>query len=162
VVTVSCGPCQSQLTPEQLEALRLEHDHRVGLRRTAKVMCMHCPHYERDRAPWRCMADPELRPRDTIIELTVHGQPSCPLGRHPDHAGLVRWMGTAWIGVPEPLRWRHMLTVKREPPWCGCIANLKHSPRLAKWAPWLGDAMRHVHLLRRALRRCRRRWQRRR
>lgn len=47
-----------------------------------------------------------------IVTLTAASR--CPLGRHADALGRVRWLGVLWYGVPKPLR------RGRELPGCGC------------------------------------------
>jgi hypothetical protein len=74
-----------------------------------------------------------------IVEVVTTGI-TCPDGRHPDAAGVVRWAGADWLGVPEPIRWRLVWDLGREPQGligCGCLAAVKAS-RAGPWLePWL-------------------------
>lgn len=57
----------------------------------------------------------------------------CPIGRHPDAAGLVRWLRVRWMGVPAPIRWawpvlRRWLglpPLSGPLPGCGCLLRSK-------------------------------------
>jgi hypothetical protein len=70
--------------------------------------------------------------RDALA-MAVEG--SCPLGRHPDGRGIVRWQGTEWMGVPAVIRWAwpvlrrlHGLPALSGPlPGCGCHAASKEA-----------------------------------
>jgi len=100
------------------------------------AMCQTCRHAERnsDGGATAC----------TLVQLTiahvVQSPDVCPIGRHPDAAGRVRWLGLEWLGVPEPIRWRLVWALGREPrglTGCGCLAAVKAS-RAGPWLePWL-------------------------
>lgn len=80
-----------------------------------------------------------------VLHIAVGGVP-CPLGRF-DQAGVVRWMGVEWVGVPEPLRWVLTWQLKRVPrnlEGCGCIKAIKQS----KIGPWVETWFEGVTLLR--------------
>jgi hypothetical protein len=57
----------------------------------------------------------------------------CPIGRHPDEGGVVRWLETDWLGVPAPVRWTWWLArrwlglpaLTGPLPGCGCHRALK-------------------------------------
>lgn len=83
-------------------------------RRTDAGMCAAC----KWSTPERCTLDGE-RFRRTVRPI---GKP-CPLGRHSDAEGKVRWLGLRWYGVPAPLRWFKLRG--RRWPGCGCIVPLK-------------------------------------
>lgn len=106
-------------------------------RRAAAVMCMLCRHR------W-------LRGPRTVCGLTgltveravIEG--GC--GRHPEAAGVLRWLGLRWYGVPAPLRWllRLLIALRRVRPLtgpldgCGCIVALRDRwdalrARLREW-----------------------------
>lgn len=61
----------------------------------------------------------------------IAGAAACPLGRHADAKGRVKWLGARWIGCPKPRRWWLVwkgLMSKAEAallPECGCVAALK-------------------------------------
>lgn len=103
---------------------------------TRAAICQLCPHAERDA---RHGATACGRTGQPIVALVVRAA-ACPVGRHPDAAGDVRWFGVRWHGVPEPLRWRLVWMLGREPRGlvgCGCVARLKAS-RLGPWLePWM-------------------------
>ena len=64
---------------------------------------------------------------------------TCPLGRWPDEGGIVRWHGSRWFGVPDPLRWVVLRRLGREGklPGCGCSVGLKAS-KAGRWLdPWM-------------------------
>ena len=69
------------------------------------------------------------------------------MGRHPDREGRIRWAGADWLGVPEPIRWRLVWALGREPRGlvgCGCLAAVK-----ASWAgPWLEPWLEGIQTLR--------------
>ncbi len=84
--------------------------------RTAAAMCFAC----RARDGETC--------RDSGKPCTEMVKGVCPRGRHPNPAGVVRWVGVTWHGVPAPIRWglvyRH--GEPRKPlAGCGCVAALK-------------------------------------
>lgn len=94
------------------------------IRRGRALMCQVCPeaiHAEGDF--WG------LRGGGAVI-CTVSGRlvrdhvqtcaPSCPLERHPDHSGIVRWLGVRWLGVPAPIRWAMFWWLKGPLAGCGC------------------------------------------
>jgi len=96
-----------------------------GQQRARAVMCGTCPAREGDRcAP----------AGHTVRRMVLDG--GCPRGRHPDAAGVVRWLGTEWYGVPAALRWayglaRRWLGLPRLTgplPGCGC-----HKPSKDDW-----------------------------
>ena len=74
------------------------------------------------------------------VAALVYQADVCPLGRHPDREGRIRWAGADWLGVPEPIRWRLVWALGREPRGlvgCGCLAAVKAS-RAGPWLePWL-------------------------
>lgn len=138
--------------------------------RTALAMCFLCP--ARDGA--RCSlvrgshanaknlvlntGTIKALPRAGDVQLIVSARASvqCPRNRHPvgEHQ-IVRWMGLAWYGVPEPLRW--LLDIRRGP-WrgtntlvqCGCQTTLK-ALSLRKRFEWLAVALERVPAWRRSL-----------
>ena len=95
-------------------------------RRTDAGMCAAC----KWSTPERCTLDGE-RFRRTVRPI---GKP-CPLGRHSDAEGKVRWLGLRWYGVPAPLRWFKLRG--RRWPGCGCIVALKDAWALGGWLIWL-------------------------
>jgi hypothetical protein len=100
------------------------------------AMCQTCPRSIKaaDGSAITCTA--LGRPIEEIVVVGVE----CPDGRHPDAAGVVRWAGADWLGVPEPIRWRLVWDLGREPQGligCGCLAAVKAS-RAGPWLePWL-------------------------
>ena len=108
---------------------------------TKAAMCQTCPR--------------SIKHRGSAVECTVLGQPlskivystdGCPLGRF-DTANQIRWAGTQWIGVPEPLRWRLTWQLGRVPrnlDGCGCIKAIKGS----RIGPWLESWFEGITLLR--------------
>lgn len=106
-------------------------------------MCQTCPHAERS-ASGSAVA---CTLNGTPIVALVHRLAACPVGRHPDEAGLVRWAGARWLGVPEPLRWVLLAQLGRDARGlvgCGCLARLKAS----RAGPWLEPALEAVQTLR--------------
>jgi hypothetical protein len=103
---------------------------------TRAALCQTCTHAARDNRHGATGCRISGR---SIVALSVSAD-ACPVGRHPDGSGIVRWMGMRWIGVPEPLRWRLVWALGREPRGlvgCGCLARLKAS-RAGPWLePWL-------------------------
>ena len=100
------------------------------------AMCQTCPHADRNaRGDARGCGLLRLGIVDVTTSLTA-----CPIGRHPDANGRIRWLGVEWLGVPEPIRWRLVWALGREPlglAGCGCLARLKAS-RAGPWLePWL-------------------------
>lgn len=89
----------------------------------AAIMCGACPR------------------RVGFVSCSVDGKPllsrPCPLGKHPDTQGRVRWLWIRWYGVPAPLRWHglaglysHTLGIGANVDWralpgCGCVVWLK-------------------------------------
>jgi hypothetical protein len=77
----------------------------------------------------------------------------CPLGRHPDGRGIVRWQGTEWLGVPAVIRWAwpvlrrlHGLPALTGPlPGCGC-----HAASKAAWLAFQRERPATARLLRKA------------
>lgn len=90
-------------------------------RQTAYAMCHLCPWATRAKrgAPTHCMQ------LSMPIVLTVG---RCPVGRHPDDDGNVRWLRVRWMGAPWPLR-RRLPQV--DLPGCGCVWALKSLVRKA-------------------------------
>lgn len=100
------------------------------------AMCHTCPKAERRGGEAvRCTINGQA-----LYPLLVEGESFCPKGRHPDPAGLVRWAGFGWHGVPYPLRlWLWGVTAldyfrgrRIAPPrkpgeyqGCGCLAKAK-------------------------------------
>jgi hypothetical protein len=107
------------------------------------AMCQTCRHAKRT-ATGSAVAC-KINGREVIA--LAHEPESCPLGRHPDGEGRVRWLGAEWHGVPEPIRWRLVWALGREPRGlvgCGCLAAVK-----ASWAgPWLEPWLEGVQALR--------------
>ena len=62
------------------------------------------------------------------LESHIQGRP-CPLGKHPDANGWIRWLGVRWIGLPMPVRWwLSLVNWNRfyiDTPGCGCALWLK-------------------------------------
>lgn len=85
-------------------------------------MCFGCEHADRKGLTvLSCEGVP-------IVHRITAGQ--CPLNRHPDPAGVVKWAGIRWLGVPYPLRlWAWLMHPKHPRPssirQCGCIKPLK-------------------------------------
>ena len=125
-MSCGCGAMPGSTTPTQSS--------RYVASRAA--LCQTCRHAMRDdrRGAVAC----RLSGRK-IVSLVVSAH-ACPIGRHPDDDGIVRWMGLRWMGVPEPLRWRLVWMLRREPRGlhgCGCVAAIKAS-RAAAWIePWV-------------------------
>lgn len=110
------------------------------------AMCQTCRHAK--RAATGSAVACTINGREVIA--LAHEPESCPAARHPDGEGRVRWIGLEWLGVPEPLRWRLVLALGREPRGlvgCGCVAALKASAVGPILEPW----MEGVGLLRRRL-----------
>lgn len=80
--------------------------------------------------------------RPGMVVCTIDGKPSlsrpCPIGKHADKDGVVRWAGLEWHGMPYPIRlvyrwsWLRWLTGVRnprlanlKPEGCGCCVGLK-------------------------------------
>lgn len=107
------------------------------------AMCQTCPKAKRGRAGAAIACTLNGKAVESIVTM---GHP-CPLGRHPDADGRVRWLGADWLGVPEPIRWRLVWDLGREPRGlvgCGCLAAVK-----ASWAgPWLEPWLEGVQALR--------------
>ena len=100
------------------------------------AMCQTCRHARRasNGSAIACT----ITSRD--IGSIVVDRASCPIARHPDDDGIVRWMGLRWMGVPEPLRWRLVWMLRREPRGlrgCGCVAAIKASRASAWIEPWI-------------------------
>lgn len=106
---------------------------------SAVAMCLVCPN------------------RDGPIQCTIDGRPAigrrCPLGRHPDEGGVIRWAGLEWYGVPYPVRWairrrwfRRLVgggasIASASLPGCGCYKPLKDLLGFARAA---GSSATHV------------------
>lgn len=108
----------------------------ADLRPTRAAMCQACPLADRSPGGSAVMCTVQGR---SIVSI-VHHEDACPMGRHPDREGRVRWAGADWLGVPEPIRWRLVWDLGREPRGlvgCGCLAAVKAS-RAGPWLePWL-------------------------
>ncbi len=84
---------------------------------------------------------------------------ACPIGKGPDEAGIVRWMGIRWRGVPWPVAamladdvmcgWfgHARPALRSDMPGCGCVEVLKRWTERAAarlgWTErdeWVGDA----------------------
>ena len=110
------------------------------------AMCQTCRHAKRSEKGSAVACT--INGREVIA--LAHEPESCPAARHPDGDGRVRWLGLEWLGVPEPLRWRLVLALGREPRGlvgCGCVAALKASAVGPILEPW----MEGIGLLRRRL-----------
>ena len=110
------------------------------------AMCQTCRHAK--RAATGSAVACTINGREVIA--LAHEPESCPAARHPDGEGRVRWIGLEWLGVPEPLRWRLVWALGREPRGlvgCGCVAALKASAVGPILEPWLDG----IGLLRRRL-----------
>jgi hypothetical protein len=107
------------------------------------AMCQTCRHAK--RAATGSAVACTINGREVIA--LAHEPDSCPAARHPDGEGRVRWLGLDWLGVPEPLRWRLVWALGREPRGlvgCGCLASQK-----ASWAgPWLEPWLEGLQTLR--------------
>lgn len=121
-----------------------------GQLQARRVMCLTCPNRRgpvwatKGQALGTCRAAIALT-RDGVpvagqpIGLMIAGVKACPRGRHPHASGRVRWLGTFWLGVPEPLRWiaaalgrnRGGIDATGDLPGCGCIRAIK--TRLTWW-----------------------------
>ena len=115
----------------------------ADLRPTRAAMCQACPHAE--RLPSGSAITCTISGRSILAAVNV--EDACPVGRHPDRDGRIRWAGVDWLGVPEPLRWRLTWALGREPrglTGCGCLAALKAS----KAGPWLEPWLEGVQALR--------------
>ena len=100
------------------------------------AMCQTCRHAK--RAATGSAVACTINGREVIA--LAHEPASCPTARHPDGEGRVRWLGLEWLGVPEPLRWRLVLALGREPRGlvgCGCVAAIKASAVGPILEPWL-------------------------
>lgn len=109
-------------------------------------MCQTCPFAE--RLPSGSAITCTISGRSILAAVNV--EDACPVGRHPDRDGRVRWLGAEWHGVPEPIRWRLVWMLGREPRGlvgCGCVAALKASTVGPILEPWLEG----VGLLRRRM-----------
>lgn len=105
--------------------------HADQVRRARAVLCHSCVWASRERGQHR---------RWTAVGCTVSGKtvehhvsscaPSCPKKKHPDMAGMVRWLWIEWYGVPKPLRW--VVRPTGPVPGCGCIKVLKNAWLWAK------------------------------
>lgn len=110
------------------------------------AMCQTCRHAKRSATGSAVACT--INGREVIA--LAHEPESCPTARHPDGDGRVRWLGLEWLGVPEPLRWRLVWALGREPRGlvgCGCVAALKASAVGPILEPWLDG----IGLLRRRL-----------
>ena len=100
------------------------------------AMCQACRHSK--RAATGSAVACTINGRD--VSALVYQADACPMGRHPDREGRIRWAGADWLGVPEPIRWRLVWDLGREPRGlvgCGCLAAVKAS-RAGPWLePWL-------------------------
>lgn len=95
------------------------------IRRARSIICHWCIYAEHDTGPWD----------GTAVTCTVDGlsvethctscRPSCPVGKHPDLNGMVRFMGIEWYGVPAFLRWLLVFKLTGNVPGCGCVRVLK-------------------------------------
>lgn len=109
-------------------------------------MCQTCRHAKRSATGSAVACT--INGREVIA--LAHEPESCPTARHPDGEGRVRWFGLEWHGVPEPLRWRLVWALGREPRGlvgCGCVTSLKASAVGPILEPW----MEGIGLLRRRL-----------
>jgi len=100
------------------------------------AMCHVCPHGERDGGVGVVACTISGK---NILQATA-SDATCPQGRFPDADGIVVWRGLRWLGVPEPLRWRLVWDLGREPrhlDGCGCIAAIKASWIGPVLEPWL-------------------------
>lgn len=83
-------------------------------RRARGIACDSCKHY---------------RATCSLTQLTyaaIRSAPKsvCPIGRHPDEQGRVRWGLVTTIGVPKWVRWRYRKRIKGPLDGCGCLAFL--------------------------------------
>ena len=81
-----------------------------------------------------------------IIEMAALLNAPCPMARFGDK-NHTRWLGMTWIGVPEPLRWKLVWLLKRQPvglDGCGCIRSVKES----QFGPYLEPLLEGISLLR--------------
>lgn len=82
------------------------------------VICANCNHH----TPNICSVS--MHP----LESHINGR-TCPLRKHPDANGWIRWCGIRWIGLPLPVRlWlslRFWDALYMDTPGCGCILWLK-------------------------------------
>ena len=107
-----CGPCQAAKSRQKASA----------------AACAVCG-YSVGIDPVECRYASE----GVQVALRVRGQ-SCPDGRFPDEAGLMRWLGCRWYGVPYPVRVWLWLRHPRHPrpssfAGCGCLVRLKSAMR---------------------------------
>lgn len=89
-------------------------------RRTKEAMC------------WACL---ERRTHPGLgVGLCINGEPwdktACPLDRHPDDRGIVKWAGRRWYGVPFPIRTALAIAHPKHPrpssfDGCGCVKSWK-------------------------------------
>lgn len=97
------------------------------IRRARAILCHFCPYVEHTSdGPWTGVG----------VACTVSGKPvdhhiqschpTCPVGKHPDPAGLVRFAWIRWYGVPRFLRWALAYRLTGAVPGCGCIYRLKN------------------------------------
>lgn len=87
-------------------------------RRTAAAMCVACPRSGIIQGVRICTESG----RTTISHTDAQ---DCPIGRHPDKAGIVRWRWLRWYGVPMPLRWKIKDRLTKPLPGCGCVKPIK-------------------------------------
>jgi hypothetical protein len=100
----------------------------------AAAMCLVCPSARRVRGVLMCNASQA----NTLLH--IRGKP-CPEHRHPSPAGVVRWLGIDWYGVPYPVRlWlahapkaaRRVVTLLAGSPWHDRLAALARQQPLSK------------------------------
>jgi hypothetical protein len=89
------------------------------------VVCDSCAKAQRDTG--RVVACSVLGRR--IGDVLGDANAACPRGKwgqFDGHKPTIRWCGVSWIGAPEPLRWRVLLRLGRNPRLtsCGCIVVL--------------------------------------
>ena len=97
-----CGEPVVQIAPSQ--------------RRSRAVMCDCCKHSD----GLQCR-------KSGFGALVIVSAPKaiCPIRRHPNENGVVRWLGIEWYGVPAPIRWRVKKHLSGTLGGCGCIRRLK-------------------------------------
>lgn len=98
-------------------------------RSCAAAMCHTCLRAKRRWRGPRGVESVECRVSGKRVLLHIMNEP-CPLGKHPDKDGVIRWAWAKWVGPPMPLRWiLWAFTPNHRPPsWyagCGCLVRLR-------------------------------------
>lgn len=158
-VAIRCkeAPDAARITEHAKQYNKQRHREKVSLvqiTRTRDAMCFTCPALSNDRKT--CLLAPNHRQDVDAIDVGplvversafvasnsiawLREHDACPLGRFPQGDDqVVKWAGTRWYGVPEPLRW--LIDIRRHRgntlDKCGCNVFLKDLSK--RWAfRWL-------------------------